>query len=266
MAPAISIGLKERIVSWYFNDQMTMKDIAGMANVSIGLVSKVIGTFERYGQVTNPFARRTGRPSLVDQGDLNYLKSILSANPSLYLDKIQGKLTMSRNLHVSLSTIERTLQHLDLSCKHVSKAAAERDEELRTLWEAEMAQYTDPEVFVFLDESAVDQHTAQRTRGRSAIGTCCVRRMAFIRGIRHSILPALTLEGIIALDIFEGSVNKDRFLDFLRLQVVRTLLDWTHKTILTIATRLHSSIVTPTNGVLLCWTTVLFTMTRRSVN
>jgi len=34
-------------------------------------------------------------------------------------------------------------------------------------------------------------------------------------------LPALTCEGMIALDIFEGSVNKERFLTFLNEQVVR---------------------------------------------
>lgn len=86
-----------------------------------------------------------------------------------------------------------------------------------------MAQYTNPDVFVFLDESAVDQGTAHRTHGRSKPGTRCVRRMTFIRGVRHSILPALTLDGIIGLDIFEGSVNKDRFLLFLRDQVAPQL-------------------------------------------
>jgi transposase len=180
MAPAISIDLKERLVSWYFNDHLPMEEIATTAKVSIGLVSKVINTFEDYGQVTSPFTRR---PSEIDQGDLIYLESIMSANPSLYLNEIQDKLATSRHLYVSLSTIARTLQHLDLSRKRISKAAAERDEELHTLWEAQMAEYTDPDVFVFLDESAVDQHTALRTHGRSAIGTRCMRRMAFIRGI-----------------------------------------------------------------------------------
>ncbi|KAH7923607.1 hypothetical protein BV22DRAFT_979295, partial [Leucogyrophana mollusca] len=40
---------------------------------------------------------------------------------------------------------------------------------------------------------------------------------------RYSILPALTTEGIIALDIFEGSVTKDKFLTFIREQVAPQL-------------------------------------------
>ncbi|KAF8835084.1 hypothetical protein BDN67DRAFT_913651 [Paxillus ammoniavirescens] len=40
----------------------------------------------------------------------------------------------------------------------------------------------------------------------------------FLRGQRYSVLPALSVDGIIALDIFEGSVNKDHFLPFIRNQ------------------------------------------------
>ncbi|TFK78757.1 hypothetical protein K466DRAFT_468528, partial [Polyporus arcularius HHB13444] len=40
---------------------------------------------------------------------------------------------------------------------------------------------------------------------------------------RYSILPALTMDGIIALDIFEGSVNKERFLQFLNNELAPTL-------------------------------------------
>jgi transposase len=224
MTAAISTDLKEHIVRWYYDEQMTMEEVAKLAHVSVGLVSKVVSLHRTYNQVTNPCTLRNGRPSNLNLGDRKYLGAILEANPSLYLDEIQERLATNRNLHVSIATICRTLQHLELNRKLISKTASQRDEELRTLWEIEMAQYTDPDVFVFLDESAVDQSTAHRTRGRSEPGTRCVRRMTFIRGVRHSILPALTLDGIIGLDIFEGSINKDRFLLFIREQVVCTLL------------------------------------------
>ena len=83
-----------------------------------------------------------------------------------------------------------------------------------------MAQYTNPDVFVAQDESAVDDHTIQRRFGRFPAGTPCVRHAAFLRGTHYSILPALKTEGIIALDIFEGSVMKDHFLAFIQDQVV----------------------------------------------
>jgi hypothetical protein len=45
--------------------------------------------------------------------------------------------------------------------------------------------------------------------------------MTFLRGQRYSILPALMIDGIIALDIFEGLVTKEKFLSFLRTHLVR---------------------------------------------
>ncbi|KAF9011500.1 hypothetical protein BDZ89DRAFT_964025 [Hymenopellis radicata] len=70
-------------------------------------------------------------------------------------------------------------------------------------------------MFVALDESAIDNKTVQRTHGRAIEGQPCVLRETFLRGIRYSLLPALTTNGIVALDIFEGSVTKERFIRFL---------------------------------------------------
>ncbi|KIJ06256.1 hypothetical protein PAXINDRAFT_39592, partial [Paxillus involutus ATCC 200175] len=39
----------------------------------------------------------------------------------------------------------------------------------------------------------------------------------------YTILPALSTDGIVALDIFEGSVMKDRFLTFVRTQLAPKL-------------------------------------------
>lgn len=46
----------------------------------------------------------------------------------------------------------------------------------------------------------------------------------FLRGQQFSILPALTYDGVIALDIFEGSVNKERFIQFVEQQLVCSIL------------------------------------------
>jgi len=124
-------------------------------------------------------------------------------------------------VHISLATISRTLTRIQYSKKSLSHRAAERNEELRTLWELEIAELDDPDFFVFINESAVDNRTVQHSNGWSHVGGRSVSWCAFFRGKRHSILLALSSDGIIALDIFEGSVNKERFLQFLHKQVVR---------------------------------------------
>jgi transposase len=220
MPSPLSNDLKERIVTWYYNDQLTMLDICARAQCSVGLVHNVLRNHREFGQVTNPFKRYTGRPSYLDDDNIKFIDTTLKANPSLYLDEIQKRLLDVRDTDISIATLSRTLSSMRISNKAITKAAAERDEALRTMWELEMAQYQDPDLFVAIDESAVDNKTIQRRYGWSYFGQPCVRRMTFLRGKRYSILPALSTNGIIALDIFEGSVTKEIFLSFLENHVV----------------------------------------------
>ena len=198
-----------------------MREVADVFKVSVGFVHHVVDLHRKYGQVTDPHVQpRRGRRILTFEHE-NYIRALVEVKPSIYLDEIQEKLATEHGIHISLATISRTLARMQYSKKSLSRRAAERNEDLRNLWELEMAELDDPDFFVFIDESAVDNRTVRRSSGWSPVGGRSVSRCAFFRGKRHSILPALSSDGIIALDIFEGSVNKERFLQFLREQVVR---------------------------------------------
>jgi transposase len=125
MPAALSNDLKERIVKWYNVDGLTMKDISSTAECSIGLVSNVLRNHQHYGQVSNPYSRRTGRPSYLSAEDLNYLQTIITTNPSIFLDELQHKLTAVHDVHVSVATISRALIALNLSRKLITKAVVE---------------------------------------------------------------------------------------------------------------------------------------------
>jgi len=178
-------------------------------------VYKILALYREYGQVTNPHARPRGRPRALDMTVLNYMSALLDANPTLYLDELQEKIFDVHDVDVHISTISRSLRRMALSHKGVAKAALERNEHLRATWQAVNGDIP-KEYIVWLDEASVDDHTNQRDSGWAGMGRACVRRAAFIRGQRYSILPALTCDGIIALDIFEGSVNKEKFISFLQ--------------------------------------------------
>ena len=45
------------------------------------------------------------------------------------------------------------------------------------------------------------------------------KKVVFVRGKRYTILPALTLDGFVAVDVFEGC-DKKKFSDFVLDQVV----------------------------------------------
>ena len=73
---------------------------------------------------------------------------------------------------------------------------------------------------IFLDESAKDERSLSRLYGYSPRNTPAQKKVIFIRGKRYTILPAFTLDRFVAVDVFKGSCDKKRFVDFVLDQVV----------------------------------------------
>jgi len=219
MAPVLSKDLRDRVVEWRIKNNWSYRKLAAQS-VQLLIFSC---TTVCNGTSTNPFWHHTGQPRLLDQEDYAYINTLLDWEPTIYLDEIQDKLMEDRDIDVSIASIRWAIVHLDFTRKAISKEAKERNELLRAIWEGNMTQYTDPDLFLFLDESAVNNLTTQWLAGWSRCGMPCVRRATFLRGTHYSILPVLTINGIEALDIFEGTINREKFLSFLHGQIVSSL-------------------------------------------
>ena len=141
------------------------------------------------------------------------------AEPALYLDEIQDKLRKIQDVKVLLAMLSRTLACLAVTHKHIVKEASEHNELLHATWQVVMGQYK-PGQIVCIDEAGVDDHTNIRRSGWAALGQACVRQTSFLQGQKYSILPTLSLDGILMLDIFEGSVNRECFIQFLQNSLV----------------------------------------------
>ena len=140
----------------------------------------------------------------------------------IYLDELQDELHIKRSVDTSLSTLTCTLQQLGVSRKIVSAHASERNGEACALYMNRIAEEApDANMLMFVDEAAKDERTLSRKYGCSRKGVCCVTGKKFVRGLRCSIIPVITLNGIIAYDIVEGPIDNERFATFLREQVVR---------------------------------------------
>lgn len=82
--------------------------------------------------------------------------------------------------------------------------------------------------YLWLDESGIDELTCQRRTGWARKGVAPVQQQTFIRGTKYSVLPVLTSLGIPVMEIVEGSINKDIFINFLKTQVVCILSSLPH--------------------------------------
>ena len=67
--------------------------------------------------------------------------------PSYILTKFSNGF-IQLNIYLAIATLSRRLSiQCGLTREHIQKVAIERNEKLRTLWEANMAEYMDPDVF-----------------------------------------------------------------------------------------------------------------------
>jgi len=221
MAPPVLDEMCAQIIVWHDEQHLSAQEITGLVGCSVQTVYSILSYHRDYNTLRDPSTRGLhGANRSLNMGDMNFILSLIDAQPKIYLDEIQDELLNRQDIFVSISTLSRTLHWLSMTCKDVASEAIERNELLHATWQAMYADIL-ADYCVWLDKASMDDHTNQRTMGWAEMGRACICCAAFVHGQQFSVLPALTCEGMIALDIFEGSVNKERFLTFLNEQVVR---------------------------------------------
>lgn len=223
MTRATATQLAARIPILHHDQGYTVKQICTLLGVKKTFAYKTLQYHRIHGHIAKPHTPH-GRNRILNRTDIEFIQSLLSHHRTIYVDEIQEELRLRRGVSVSFATLVRTLRRLRLSNKAVSAHARERDDLLRAHFMNRIGlEARDPEMLMFCDEASKDERTSARRRGWSMIGQRCVQRKFFVRGRRFSILPVLTLDGIIAHDIVEGSVTSEKFIKFLREYVVHTI-------------------------------------------
>ena len=72
-----------------------------------------------------------------------------------------------------------------------------------------------PEQLIFLDKTSKDERTSFRLYSYSFKNQLAVQKIIFLRGVRYTIFPALSLEEIMGMEIIKGSCNKQLFEEFI---------------------------------------------------
>src|SRR5579871_2240771 len=79
---------------------------------------------------------------------------------------------------------------------------------------------------VFLDESGINIKTGERTRGWSQKGQVIQYKVPGPRSENYSVLPVLTIDGYIACNIYQGSVNAEMFEEFVEHDLLPLCRPW----------------------------------------
>jgi transposase len=217
----ISRDLKARIPVLFYEQDFTVDQICVIMGVKKSLVYKSLQYFRTYGIAHNPHAHKTGRNRTLSPADVKFIAALINQKHCIYLDVIQQELSDKRGCEVSVTTLLRTLRRLDFSRKSVSVRALERNEILRAAYMNQIADIvTNPDMLMFVDEAARNRRTSGRSKGWASVGRRCIQHRFFVRGQHFSVLPVLTIDGIITHDVVPGSITADRFLQFLQELVI----------------------------------------------
>jgi len=212
-----SKDLKERVVYQRLTLGLSTMEIAKNLDMSPRVVQQVLQLYQEIGNVikdSKTYAKQ-GRCQLLDTDSVEFLLALLERKPDIYLDELAERLMEQKNVEVSLATIQRSLKMLGITTKKLSKIAAERCEVIRNRFQLLISQES-PERLVFTDESAVNMLTTYRTMGRAYKGKRARVKSYFQRGDRYSVLPGLSLNGIVYAQIIQGSFNGSTFKIFLK--------------------------------------------------
>jgi transposase len=148
----------------------------------------------------------------------------LTENPIITLKRLSNEL-VTENIKASESTVCRTLKAMEYTRKSVTRVPADRNtinnKNIRQTYARELINISDDNL-IFLDESGFNLHLS-RNYGYSPKNTKCHINVVGNRGTNVSLLCMITNDGIFSFKLFNGSVNTERFVQFIEENVTRSV-------------------------------------------
>ena len=214
--------LRWRIVWQHLVYRRPPSEIAQLMCVSERSVWRYISLFERTGDVKPANYHHGPCMLLGDFEQLTLLRLILQC-PGIMLHELQDKFVRRFGVRVSVSTFCRTLKYMGCSRQVIRHVATQRSDSLRAKFMAEVCKY-DPSMFVWTDESGFNKRNSARKFGYGMRGIPPVDHRILVRGVRYSAIPVVSTEGVHDVFIAEGTMNGNRFKQFVEDCVLPVLL------------------------------------------
>jgi len=223
----ISPNVKHAAIRIYENSSMDLANILNCLDMSESTFFHALQLYQETGNVELPKSTMHGRPWKLHFDNLTYMIALINHCPNCFLDELLGLLDTNRFILVHFTTIYHELECSGVSLKKLRRIAKERDENLHADFVRTMGQYS-PEEIGFLDEFLKDKCTLHQHHGHSKKGKCVVMQGAFFCSHQVSGEGLLTLDGIVASMVVEGSMMHKKFLYFLEHSVVSPIVAPSH--------------------------------------
>ena len=113
---AYSLDLRERIVAVLDQHQQTQAQVAQTFAVSLSFVKKILRQRRTHGHIA-PLGHAGGKPAALHEREHHLLRSHLAQQPDATLCEMQAALQAEAAVTVSVATVTRALQKLELRRK-----------------------------------------------------------------------------------------------------------------------------------------------------
>lgn len=201
---------------------LSFRQVSCNLNISVGTAYNIFKLFEATGDVASTKPDRTDTRVLTGHEELMVVGLLLD-NPALYLSEVCQKVSDITNVVVSAPTLCRIIHRHGLTRRKIQQIALQRSSQYRGKFMAEVQMYK-PEQFVWIDETGCDKRDSIRKYGYAMRGERPVYHRFLHRGQRVSAIAALCTDGVIAVEYSVGTVDGDKFVDFVRGSLIPNML------------------------------------------
>lgn len=116
MPAPYSIDLRQRIINIYQTRESSQREIAERFKVSLSFVKRLICRYQQTGSV-KPKSHGGGEIAIIQQSALEQIKQLVDEQPDALLRELCERWEKKKGIKVSISTMYRRLQKLQLTTK-----------------------------------------------------------------------------------------------------------------------------------------------------
>lgn len=219
-----SKDLRWRVVWQRIGMELSYREISKNLCLSLGTVHNHFKLFEHTGEVAAKTSNREATRTLSEYDELTVVGLLLD-DPSMYLSEVCQKIAALTGIVVSPATICRVIHRNGFTRKKIRRVALQQSVEYRGRFFAEV-QFYDVHQFVWVDETGSDRRDHMRRFGYSLRGESPVIHRLLHRGRRISAIAAMSIHGLMAYNLVHGSVNGEKFLEFIQATLVPEMLPY----------------------------------------
>jgi len=208
-----STDLRLKIIEAKHKTNESIGQLAERFGVSYSFVSRLLKRYEATASV-EPNPHGGGKPPLLNSRQIEILNQLVEEDKDATLQQLSVRLTEKTGIKVSIPTICRLLQKLELTRKkktlHANEAESERVQKLRSQYWTTIGEVCLKDL-VFIDETGVNlamtRRYARAKKGKRAYSKC-----PYNRGNNLTMMAQLLQQEFLLLLHLRAGQIKRRFL------------------------------------------------------